>query len=63
MSHELSISGTCDPWEDRVIIAEVGVRGAQLCKTGKAGAASFEEVRARNINDGPAPGPTHTWGT
>jgi hypothetical protein len=39
----------------RGAIAEIGVRGAQLCKTSKAGVASFAEVRAGNIKDGPAP--------
>jgi len=47
---EKNHEGLCDT------VGEVGgVRGAQLCKTGKAGAASFVAVWARNIKDGPAP--------
>ena len=42
--------------EDRVKTGGAGVHGTQLCKTGKAGAASFADVRARNIKDGPTPG-------
>jgi hypothetical protein len=30
-------------------VGEIEVRGAQLCKTGKAGAACFADVPARNI--------------
>jgi hypothetical protein len=35
-------------------IGEVGVRGAQLCKGGKTGAASIVVVWVRNMKSGPA---------
>jgi hypothetical protein len=47
--------GSSRSGRSRETAGEAWVRGAQLCKTGKAGAASFADVRARNIKDGPAP--------
>jgi len=41
--------------ENRAIRAGEGeARGAQLCKTSKAGAASFVEAQAMDSEDGPA---------
>jgi hypothetical protein len=51
--------GSSRSGRSRETAGEAWVRGAQLCKTGKAGAASFADVRARNIKDGPAPNLDH----
>src|SRR5580693_2861864 len=40
--------------ESRDGVGGVGVGGAQLCKSGKAGAASSVVARARSSKDGPA---------
>jgi hypothetical protein len=45
---------TLETNQHRETTGGTGVRGAQLCKTGKAGAASFADVQARNIKDAPA---------
>jgi hypothetical protein len=48
--------------ESRDGVGGVGVGGAQLCKSGKAGAASSVVARARSSKDGPAPATEVTVG-